>query len=346
MKGNSVLQQKLLLVLIAAIIIVCAAFIFMSCGKSGKGPQAKIANPDRGPYALDFTDCRSTSQCTASLANNRKIANKDLTVEAWVKSRSADPNDFSGGIFGRFDVGGIVLYTKNGEPKAAIRRVGASGTATATADYIVSSGIQIVDHAWHHIAAVLTGADHSAVHANCGAADGDNRTDTVDCTPAICNNNIHLDIYVDGEYKECNTTYGEDNDTTVTQPTYAGEAVGDYEVVGNVSENLPFDFDGFSVGVPRPFPGVIDEVRLWGVARTQSQINQCMSGELRLDSGTCGRITNDCLSYLRLNEGKGSVINDWCGLGTGVLEMPVSGEGLLDWTTGWTTDTPNLKRTD
>jgi len=339
---NAAFQQKLLIVLIAAIVIVCAAFIFISCGK---GPQSKIANPEKGSYALDFTKCEGASKCTASLANDKKIADRALTVEAWVKSNSADPNNFSGGIFGRFDTAGIVLYVKNGEPKAAIRRVGASGTATATADYIVSSGIQILDNAWHHIAAVLTGEDHSAAHANCGAVDSDNRTDTVDCTPAACNNDIHLDIYVDGQYKECNTTYGQSNDTSVTRPTYTGDAAGDFEVVGSFSENLPFSLDGFPANIP--FPGIIDEVRFWSTARTQSQIDQCMSRELSLDSGTCGRITSDCISYLRLNEGERATINDWCGLGTGVLERPNPAGGVpLEWTTGWTTDTPSLERTD
>ena len=79
--------------------------------------------------------------------------------------------------------------------------------------------------------------------------------------------------------------------------------------------------------------------------RRKSQINQCKSKELALDDGTCGRMTPDCIGYLRLNEGAGASINDWCGLGTGVLETYV-GSVLYDWPTGWTTDTPNLTTTE
>lgn len=372
MKRNLAFQGKFLLpVLITAIMFVCAGFIFISCGK---GPQSKIANPDKGAFALDFSNCDG-DLCRALVAipvagqsPDKKIANKDLTIEAWVKSKgtvtevpgSGTPSTFNttftGGIFGHIDTAGIALYVKNGFLKAAIRRVGASGTATATADYIVNSGVQVLDNAWHHIAAVLTGEDHSAVHADCGDTVSTNRTDTVDCPDpgTICNNGIHLDIYVDGEYKDCNTTYGEDNDTTVTQPAYAGET-GQGEGVedsymsvgiffGTGQENL----DGLNDAL---LPGVIDEARLWGVARSQSQINQCMSRELSLDSGTCGRMTSSCISYLRLNEGTGATINDWCGLGTGVLELKVDNpapepDQFFSWPTGWTTDTPDLTKTD
>ena len=342
MKRNIGFQQKLILVLIAAILIVCAGFIFISCGK---GPQSKIDNPDQGPYALDYTKCPEGAVCAALLdASKQSIADKDLTVEAWVKKdNSTNPNDFTGGIFGRFDNSGIVLYVKNGEPKAAIRRIGASGTATATADYIVSSGIQIVDNLWHHIAAVLTAEDHSADHADCGATDTDNKTDTVDCPQpgTVCNNGIHLDIYVDGVYKECNTTYGESNDSTVIQPAYADNPAGDFETVGAFcSRTLVGDNDERIDGLDNiRFPGIIDEARLWSIARTQSQISQDMSQELGIEA--CDNI----ISYLRFNEGTGSVINDRCGLGNGVLE-PVAG-GAFDWTTGWTSNTPpDLKKAD
>jgi hypothetical protein len=362
MNRNVESRQILLFVLVMAILTVCAGFIFISCGK---GPQLKIANPDKGSYALDFSECKGGATCRALLGSSifaddpdKKIANKDLTIEAWVKSKgtvtqvgtSTPPtfnSTFTGGIFGRFDTAGIVLYVKNGVPKAAIRRVGATGTATATADYIVSSGMQILDNSWHHIAAVLTARDESAIHPDCGAAVPTNRTDTVDCTdPAVvCNNGIHLNIYVDGKYKDCNTTYGENNDTAVTQPAYAGEPGDVFVSVGVFAENLTFDLDGLNNA---PFPGVIDEARLWGVARTQSQINQCKTQELSLDDGTCGRMTPSLISYLRLNEGAGSTINDWSGLGTGVLERQVSHpvRELFEWPTGWTTDTPDLKRAD
>lgn len=332
MKRNLGFQQKLLLVLITAILIVCAGFIFISCGK---GPQSKIANTDKGSFALDFSNCEDGAICRALLGSpifkqntDKKIANKDLTIEAWVKSNvpsaTTTTSTFTGGIFGRLDsAGGIALFVKNGVPKAVIRKVSGTSTSTIIDDFIVEGDATsyILDSAWHHIAAVFVNSAHShTVSATCSASDASSIP--------------HIDIYVDGILKGCKSTSGE-------FPTEPGDV---FLAVGIFAENL----SGRTVnGLDNAaFPGVIDEARLWGVARTESQINQCKSKELSFDSGTCGRLTSNCIGYLRLNEGAGATVNDWCGLGTGVLEQ-VSGSGLLSsWATGWTTNTPNLTRAD
>jgi hypothetical protein len=348
MKNLERIIKKAPLVLMMGILTLCAVFFVISCGTK---PQKKVEEFNAGAYAIDFSRCPSGT-CRGLLGSEvfekvqtKKIEGKELTVEAWVKKDpNTAPGDFTGGIFGRFDTAGIMLFINGGEPKAAIRRVGATGTATATADYIVSSGTQITDNLWHHIAAVLTGRDHSGTHADCGDTDADNKTDTVNCPDAgtTCNDRIHLDIYVDGSYKECNTTYGEDNDTSVTRPEFAGEPGDIFLSVGVFAENLGFALDGL---MNATFPGSIDETRLWGTARTQQEIQKCMNEELGLDGETCGRVTSNCIAYLRLNEGSGSTINDWCGLGSGVLERQDVPD-LFDFSDGWTTDTPNLKEKD
>ena len=181
MKRIGVIGQQVHLCIILGIILISAAFFITSCGTNpleGTGPQEKIADIDAGQYALDFTSCPS-GPCRAIVKSevfikdpDKTIANKELTAEAWVKKDPKTPaGSFTGGILGRFDIAGLVLFLNGGEPKAAIRRVGATGTSTATSDYIVSSGMQIADNLWHHIAAVLTSENHSGVHADCGATD-------------------------------------------------------------------------------------------------------------------------------------------------------------------------------
>ncbi len=338
--SNNVYMQKLPLILVSLILILCAGFILINCGA---GPQLKNIDPDTGQFALDFTDCPGTDchgvlDTTILQEEPNLIANKELTVEAWVKSKATSTASFTGGILGRFDNAGIVLYVKGGVPKVAIKRVVASGTSTATADYIANSNMTaIADALWHHIAGVLTRADHSAEHTDCT-----NMTDTVDCTAGgvTCNDDIHLDIYVDGVYRDCNTTYGASNDPA-TSPGYAGEPFNPHVVVGRAAVPAK-TIEGVGANL---FPGVIDETRLWRVARSKSDIEACMDDELSFTE-PCSRMSGTGLiSYMRFNEGQGNVISDWAGLGSGITiysntnPPPIS----FKWLTGWTTGAPLTK---
>ena len=329
MKKKLGFQEKLVLVLVVAILIVCTGMIFISCGL---GPQSKISDPDSGSYALDFSNCFG-DYCRALVGStmftsdkSKMIADKELTIEAWVKntvpSATTTTSTFTGGIFGRIDTGGgIALFVNKGVPKAVIRNLPGTGTPT---DYIVEgdSASYLLDSAWHHIAAVFVNrAESLAVSSTCTALDASS-------VP-------HIDLYIDGTLHGCKGTSG----------NFATEPGDIYLAVGVLAENLAGNnVDGLALD-KLAFPGIVDEARLWGVARRKSQINQCKSKELALDDGTCGRMTPDCIGYLRLNEGAGASINDWCGLGTGVLETYV-GSVLYDWPTGWTTDTPNLTTTE
>ncbi len=354
MKRFGQLKGKFQLILISMIIVLCAGFTFVSCGKK---PQLKVNDPSKGAYAIDFTSCPSAF-CRILLGSSefhsdpeKSTEGKEVTIEAWVKSKAASAADFTGGIAGRFDNRGIALYVREGVPKAVIRRVGASGGATAVADYIANSNMTaIADALWHHIAAVLTEDDHRGVHADCT-----NTTDTVDCTDGAvsCIDDIHLDIYVDGEYKDCNTTYGQDGDVNATGPSFTENAEDEYLGVGVFSENItnPVEYAELNgvvtdegVGTPA-FPGIVDEVRLWGVERSLAEILACKGKELTLDKGTCGRMTSNLIAYMRFNAGEGESAYDWAGTGgSGTMETPPlpGNAAWRHWTTGWTSDTPGL----
>lgn len=311
MKQLDAIKKKLPLLLLTGIVLVCLSFILINCGK---GPQGKIADPDTGLFAVDFSDCPSDSNsCWIAFDSNafktspnKKMAARELTAEAWVKLKSTST---SAAIFGRMDSSGIMLYVKNGIPKAAVRRVTGGAGSTSTIDVITGASSILQKNIWTHIAAVLS-------------------------FPASATST--LDLYINGQ---------------LAASTGAAVAQQDYtEPSGNLMGVGTF-LDATSVdGVSSSLQAVVDEPRLWGVARTQNEIQQCMNQELSLDSGTCGRMNNNLIGYLRLNEGKGDIINDWSGLGTGVKERTnpnaTPGNETLSWTSGWTSDTPDLKRSD
>jgi len=315
---------------IGSILILCVGFFIISCG-SGISPQLKIQDSDRGPYALDFSICPPGTICSAIIDSkvfdstssifdaNKTVANKALTIEAWVNNQATTASATLGGIFARFDVAGIALYAKDGIAKAAIRRVVASGSATATADYIVTSGITLLKNVWYHIAGVLANSPHSHPANDCNANDADD--------------NIHLDIYVNGQFEGCAATFGASNDPAI-QPGFAGEPFTNNITAGVIAAGLDENLDG-SVSSRETFPGIVDEVRLWGTARSKAQISNCRFQELSLDAGDCGRIRTDLISYMRFNEGTGHTNNDWAGLGSGIITT-----GIITWDTGWTSGAP------
>jgi hypothetical protein len=283
-----------------------------------------VLNFAAGAFALDFTNCPG-SYCTAILDSgtvtsqdpfkndpNKKIENKELTIEAWVKNKAT--STLTGGIFGRLDSGGIALYAKNNKIKAVVRR---RLVPTGTVEYTVES-ISNISSAWTHVAAVLVNEDHTSTPSHIGVSAG--------CTTAK-GETPHLDLYINGTFVNCASTSSQFS----TEPASSIIRVG----------ILGWNVDG--VSSTAQFEGLIDEVRLWGVARTQSEIQQCMNRELSITGGSCS-ISSSLISYFRFNEGSGSIIAEFTGLGAGGLEYPNptpnSYQPSLEWTTGWTTETP------
>ena len=311
MKQLDAIKKKLPLLLLTGIVLVCLSFVLINCGL---GPKGKIVDPDAGPFAVDFSDCPSDStSCWVVVDSNaftspsKKMAARELTAEAWVKLKSTST---SAAIFGRMDSSGIMLYVKNGIPKAAVRRTAGGAGSTSTIDVITGAASMLQANIWTHIAAVLSFPSSA--------------TST-------------LDLYINGQ---------------LANSTGAAVAKKDYTEPGGTLMGVGTFLDAVNVdGVSSPLKqGIVDEARLWGTARTPGEINKCMNQELSLDSGTCGRMTNNLIGYLRLNEGKGDITNDWAGLGSGVKERTnpnaTPGHETLSWNSGWTSDTPNLKRTD
>jgi len=313
MKHLYEIKKKLSMLLFLCVLVLCLVFIFINCGL---GPQNKIIDPNSGQFAVDFTDCPATAPNTCWVAidstvfktdPNRAMAAKGLTAEAWVKLKSTST---SAAIFGRMDSSGIMLYVKNGVPKAAVRRVIGGAGSTSTVDLITEAPSAFQANIWTHIAAVLSFPTSA--------------TST-------------LDLYVNGQLAASTPA-------AVAQQDYT-EPGGTVMAVGTFLD--AFSIDGVSQSL---LQAIVDEPRLWGESRTPNAINKCMDRELSLDDGICGRMNKNLIGYWRFNEGKGDTVNEWTGLGAGVKERnnptPSPGHETLSWISGWTEDAPSLTRTD
>lgn len=366
MKQFRTIVEKLPFLLTLGILIVCACFVFLSCGK---GPQQKVLDAIAGAFAVNFSDCPN-DPCKVILAGGvlqtepRNVAGKELTAEAWVK---VDSDAAKGGILGRLDGAGLILFLNERQPKFAIRRapIGSepasctnlhatstecivkaksapdtiipppAGSPTGTPATIIENPFKLVVDSWYHIAGVLTTQDQSSGPNDC---------------PSYGNESPHLAIYINGDLNNCASSGS----------SFAGEPGGSMTagVIGEgTNESVPplDDPDGFDIGNPdanvdgdelttaTPFDGTIDEVRIWGIARTDEQIVNCMLAELAFNTSVCGRLDQNLLGYFRFNEGKGEIVTEGSGLGSAAKEYrdPSTGQPL-DWTSGWVDGVPGL----
>ena len=311
------IRNKSLLVLITGIIVLSVGFIFISCGKD---PQLKVAEPDNGPFAFDFSLASAPTGAQFYSVNSDfpKIAGKELTVEAWVKSRTSS---LSGSIIGRDDGKGIVLFVNNNEPKLAVRRIpvapeptGCSQLSVTSTECIVDSNVSIVQDEWNHIAGVLTSEDQSSGPANC---------------TAVGSENPHIAIFINGELKNCATT----------GLLFADDPIVKTVSIGIQGEIGPAIDNGEVTGAR--FDGVIDEVRLWTVARSEAQIQACMGQELSFTvKGNCYMDPSVLKGYWRFNEGEGALSTDFSGSwGTGGFESPPT----IPWSDGWVQSAPIVR---
>ncbi len=314
MKMLKQIKSKSLLILVAAILILCGGFVIISCGT---GPQQKVELLDTGPYAIDFS---SASASTTSEANVgavwilKSLAQKDLpsladtefTIEAMIKSKATTLN---GGIFSQYDSGGVIMWVADNELKFGIR-IPTTGTSNDPSDkYTVSSGdTTVATDEWTHVAGVLVNAAHS-------------HTATTSCTAAAMAETPHLDIYVNGQFNDCASTGSQ----YAVAPTYDinKERIGIGQLIATkpygYGEYTKTDFDvdysydeASYVDIATRFEGIIDEVRLWTVARTATEIQNCWNKELGID-GNCVRDDNILKGYWRFNENKGALIHDFSG---------------------------------
>lgn len=318
MKKMQRINSKLFLLLVAAIVVLCAGFLIVGCGStSGK---MKIADSEKGAYAHDGSDCPNTACSVVFDSSSFELAKynieaKEVTMEAWI-----NPKDTSAAnVFKRSDGSrGISLSvaqvvspaptsTVTLHPTFSIQRVPIiGGTSSGTVEYTIQSSSAISINAWHHVAGILTNQIHGVdVHAACSDAESED---------------WHIDIYVDGVFEGCATTKG-----------------GTDETLGvNAYAHNPAD-DALTVN----FNGSVDETRIWTEARTLAQLTECKGQELGNNSGTCGRVNDSLITYMRFNEGEGHTVTDLAGLGSGSAEYAAigdecpEGDGWCEWETGW-----------
>jgi hypothetical protein len=240
------------------------------------------------------------------------LTGKEFTIEAWVKRGSST---LTGGIFGRLDATGFVLFINNDVPKVGIKRtpitftepIGCVKLSVTSTECIVASSTSLVQDVWTHIAGVLTTEDQSS-DQNCGAVGSQ--------TP-------HLAIYIDGNLKNCGTTA----QRFAENPILNSQLI----TIGVIGDGVVPKIDGGAIESDTPFTGTIDEVRYWHVARTQTEIQQCMNQKLGLQN-PCNVNPSILIGYWRLNEGAGATINDVSGNGFfGTILL----DGRFEWDGGW-----------
>ncbi len=316
MKQLHEIKKKLPLLLLFGILMLCLGFVLINCGK---GPLSKIINSDAGQFAIDFGDTSNGASSAVFFVTEELLKRQgtEVTVEAWVKRKTAALN---GAVFSRHNAEGVFMWINDNEPKFAIRLV--SGTST---DFVVESNVSLSANTWYHLAGVLANAAHS-------------HPSSTSCSPTVMAETPHLDIYVDGEFKNCATTGSRSMaDLTCTAATLGGGTCeGDTLGVGVLIGSASSD------GMGNTFNSIIDEVRYWTAERTETQIQACMNQELiSHNSGDCGVNNSNLAGYMRFNEGKGSAPSDWTGLGSGSKESP---SGTIGWEGGWVSGAPITRK--
>ncbi len=309
------IKKKSSLLLISGILILFAGFIVMSCGTN---PTLKVVSPFGGVWALNTNVCPGgAGKCTVAISseafNDRSIADKEVTMEALVNPITAS----TGTVLSRTDPSrGIKLSVAPSStagfvlPKFSIMR---ALVPTGTVEYTVTSTVNVALAAWTHIAGVLSNTAHTT------------HTASTDCTSTVMAETPHLDIYVNGSFAGCASSWGGAGDTA-TGPDFAHNPNSTNASTGN-------------------FVGIIDEARIWKTARSVSMLNDCLDEELG-KTGTCNRNTDDLILYLRFNEGVGHTVNDYTGLGSGGAEYQDAALDFHEWDTGWSTDQPTLTSAD
>ncbi len=185
---------------------------------------------------------------------------------------------------------------------------------------------------WTHIAGVLTTEYQGDGPNNCAADPDGNGTNQGEEIP-------HLAIYIDGTLSNCATAgevYADDpGDKNKLKMAQFGDKVA--------LDNLG---DDNKITSATQFNGVIDEVRVWGYARTQKELRQCMDKELG-SGGACDSGDPRLVSYYRFNEGEGADVADFSGLGFKGTLLGIDKSGHEpEFEDGWVKGVPDLQPAD
>lgn len=249
-------------------------------------------------YAIDFS--RSINQA-GIISAGANIAQKPFTIETWLKKKT--DGNLNGNIISKFNgyggtpPTGIAVYAKNDMLKILFK-------PTSTLSYYTSCGESLLTNIWTHLVAVLTNENHSSGPNNCSTFGAEQP---------------HLACYVNGELKNCGSTNR--------------QFISNNEPPLNIGmQNIAFD----GLDSNTKFMGAIDDVRLWTVARTQAEIQQCMNQTLG-SSTECTIDPAKLEGYWPFNEGFGSTAHDVSGHNlNGTIYSPLN----TPWSNGWTVGYP------
>ncbi len=370
--------------------VLSFGLVLSGCG-TGSGPYFKVAITDNGEFAIDF-DVISAELLALILDNPtlgldpevlpnflslgksvESLEDSEFTIEAWVNvsdnkwNEARSRSDFVASIFSRAsDQNGIILAHDSGGGFPKRYRITMKHSDQHDPDWVPNSGPNYLavsdvfaeEDVWVHVAGVLTTEDQGTGPGKC-VDDGifvDGDTNPI----KIGDEDPHLAIYINGVLNNCGTT----------DEKYSEALTDMFEFPGITSPEFPFNewigrahIAGGSLGQwtslgeldpTDRFTGVIDEVRFWTVARSQTELQACMGQELEITGGICGIDNNILKGYWKFNEGTGMETVDYSGSGntgtkltcSGVNEFGLakacdSGGALeIDWSNGWTPGYP------
>lgn len=282
------------------LIVLSFSFVFISCGN---GPMSKVGEPeivieaiDNGDLALNFGVAPPNTGPSAEVsyvALGRSIdsmADGEFTFEAWVKSPTAAVYST---IFARGNDGeGLQFFLGSSRPYFVLKYGDRGPCETPTYWVRTPDAYKVPVNTWEHIAVVFTKADHTGVHPTC-----------IMTAAGYEDDYSHLDIYTDGQWRDCGPTGGREFPALATSSEFIGRSLtyGINYVLNNpptcTSTNLPNTQD--------PGKIIIDDVRIWETARSADDINECYNRELGVGAGQCGSENPFLLSYWKLDEGPG-----------------------------------------
>ncbi len=268
----------------------------------GTGPETKTTVANRGAYAVDF----SAAPSELGFIDLGKSIDSMAGLTGFTIEAWVKPNtdSLTGGIFSRSINDGA--GTSNGIT-LVVPAFNANYLVFAmvidNAEYSVTSTTALSNGTWTHVAGVF----HAAVHGSCSSP--------------------HLDIYINGSLEACTNA--------VSLPAFSYS-----ERIGRLQTN----FAGTSIETETnvKLDAVIDEVRFWKAARTDSQIQTWMNKEINETNWNQANPNNELIGYWKLNEGAGSTIVDSSGTGNGGVknyctDCAAASPTTISWDGGWVT---------
>jgi hypothetical protein len=306
MRNAGRLKKRAPLFLIAGILILCVGFLVVSCGTK---PQKKVETITGGAYAVNFSACPAVANgpCRALVDSEvfKKETNKLMTGRELTAEAWVKIHSAStSGAIFGRMDSAGIYLYVESGVPKVVVRRAPFPTGTPI-DLIVNGAPALTVNRWTHLAGVLR-------------------------YPAAATST--LDLYIDGQ--------------SVASAGAAVDPTDRTEPGGNIMSAGWFGEGPDVSGVPNSskLDAAVDEARLWGVARTQSEIQKCMGMELGLDGSVCGRETDDLIGYFRFNEGSGHSLSEWSGLGPGAKEYTDLNSSnvppIESWDTGWVDGAP------